>query len=114
MHPRRSSAAGSRFLTLVREWRGLEPSARAARIGKATGYRWLREAFAELRAAGVGVAEAQQQLGFTSPLVLDWECESPPAPAADTIWRSTKRSRTASGFGSMPGPASATPVVQRA
>ncbi len=73
MHLRRSSAAGSRFLALVREGRGLKPSARAAGIGKATGYRWLREAFVELRAAGVGVAEAQEQLGFASPLVLDWE-----------------------------------------
>lgn len=73
MHLRRSSAAGSRFLALVREGGGLKPSARAAGIGKATGYRWLREAFVELRADGVGVAEAQQQLGFASPLVLEWE-----------------------------------------
>jgi transposase-like protein len=73
MDLRRSSAAGSRFLTLVGEGRGLKPSARAAGVGRTTGYRWLREAFVELRAAGVGIAEAQRQLGFASPVVLEWE-----------------------------------------
>ena len=73
MYLRRSSAVGRRFLASIREGHGLKPSARAAGIGKETGYRWLREAFVELREAGVGVVEAQQQLGYSSPLVLEWE-----------------------------------------
>lgn len=73
MHLRRSSAVGRRFLASVRQGHGLKPSARAAGIGKETAYRWLREAFVELREAGVGVVEAQQQLGYSSPLVLEWE-----------------------------------------
>jgi len=55
------------------EGHGLKSSARAAGIGQETGYRWLREAFVELREAGVGVVDAQQQLGYSSPLVLEWE-----------------------------------------
>jgi len=73
MHLRRDSALGRRFLGSVREGHGLKPSARAAGIGKETAYRWLREAFVELRTDGVGVVEAQQQLGYPSPLVLEWE-----------------------------------------
>ena len=64
---------GRRFLDSVREGDGLKRSARTAGIGKETGYRWLREAFVELRDAGVGVIKAQQQLGYSSPLVLGWE-----------------------------------------
>lgn len=45
MHLRSSSAAGVRFLTSVKEGRGLKRSAREAGIGKETGYRWLREAY---------------------------------------------------------------------
>ena len=75
MHLRRDSALGRRFLASVREGNGLKPSARAAGIGKETGYRWLREAFVELRQAGVDMVGAQQQLGFVSPLVLEWEQE---------------------------------------
>lgn len=70
---RRSSAAGQRFLALVREGRGLKASARAAGIDKGIGYRWLREAFVELRDAGVSVVGAQHQLGYKSPLVAGWE-----------------------------------------
>ncbi|MGI3782525.1 MAG: hypothetical protein ACRYG2_17320, partial [Janthinobacterium lividum] len=73
MYLRRDSALGRRFLGLVREGNGLKPSARAAGVGKETAYRWLREAFVELRQAGVGVVETQQQLGYSSPLVLEWE-----------------------------------------
>lgn len=69
----RSSALGRRFLDSVREGNGLKPSARAAGVGKETGYRWLRETFVEVRQAGFGVVEAQQQLGYSSPLVLEWE-----------------------------------------
>jgi hypothetical protein len=64
---------------LVREGHGLKPSARAAGIGKETGYRWLREAFVELRKAGVSGVVAQQQLGYSSPLVLEWEQARPTA-----------------------------------
>jgi hypothetical protein len=49
MYLHRESAAGVRFLGAVQEGRGLKPSARAAGIGKETGYRWLREAFLALR-----------------------------------------------------------------
>ena len=73
MHLRRSSAVGQRFMASVREGQGLKPSARAAGVGKETAYRWLREAFVELRQAGVEVVEAQEQLGYSSPLVLEWE-----------------------------------------
>jgi hypothetical protein len=38
MHLSSSSAAGVRFLTTVREGRGLKKSAREAGIGKETGY----------------------------------------------------------------------------
>jgi hypothetical protein len=44
MHLRSDSAAGVRFLASMREGRGIKPSARAAGVGKETGYRWLREA----------------------------------------------------------------------
>lgn len=69
------SAAGVRFLASMREGRGLKPSARAAGVGKETGYRWLREAFVSRRELGVGVDEAQAQLGYRSPRVQDWECD---------------------------------------
>jgi len=73
MQLRRSFELGQRFLTSVREGQGLKPIARAAGIGKETGYRWLREAFVELRQAGIGCGPAQQQIGYSSPLVLQWE-----------------------------------------
>lgn len=49
MYLQRDSAAGVRFLTAVKDGRGIKPSARAAGIGKQTGYRWLRESFVALR-----------------------------------------------------------------
>jgi hypothetical protein len=52
MYLRSDSAAGVRFLAAVKEGRDLKPSARAAGIGKATGYRWLRESFVALRGQG--------------------------------------------------------------
>jgi transposase, IS30 family len=73
MYLRRDSAAGVRFLAAVKEGRGLKPSARAAGIGKETGYRWLRESFASLRERGVSVEAAQAELGFFSPLAREWE-----------------------------------------
>jgi len=57
MQLRRSSELGQRFLTSVREDQGLKPAARGAGIGKEMGYRWLREAFVELRQAGIGVIQ---------------------------------------------------------
>ncbi len=75
MYLRADSAAGVRFLSSVREGRGLKASARAAGVGKETGYRWLREAFLVLRSQGVGVDETQSQLGYRSPLVQGWECD---------------------------------------
>lgn len=73
MYLRSDSAAGVRFLVLVREGRGLKASARAAGIGKETGYRWLREAYCALRGQGLDPVKAQQQLGFVSTRAAAWE-----------------------------------------
>ena len=53
MHLQRDSAVGVRFLAAVKEGRGLKRSARAAGVGKETGYRWLRESFLLLHAFGI-------------------------------------------------------------
>ncbi|WP_249933074.1 IS30 family transposase [Blastococcus sp. CCUG 61487] len=97
MHARRDSAAGIRFLAAVREGRGLKPSARAAGIGKETGYRWLREAFGALRDEGLSVEQAAAELGYCSPLLVDWERQRPgprgrhhlavDAGVEDAFWR---------------------------
>jgi hypothetical protein len=63
MHLRSSSAAGVRFLTWVREGRGLNRSAREAGIGKETGYRWLREAYVAHRRGGKSIAETEAVMG---------------------------------------------------
>ena len=73
MYLRSDSAAGKRFLASMREGRGLTPSARAAGVGKQTGYRWLREAFVALREQGLAVTAAEAALGYSSPLVGSWE-----------------------------------------
>lgn len=73
MHLRSDSAAGIRFLASMRLGRGVKPSARAAGVGKETGFRWLRESFLALRDQGVSVAEAQAALGYFSPRVLIWD-----------------------------------------
>jgi IS30 family transposase len=57
----------------MREGRGLKPSARAAGVGKETGYRWLRESFVALRDDGLNVTEAQAALGYVSPLMAGWD-----------------------------------------
>jgi IS30 family transposase len=100
MHLRSDSAAGVRFLAGMRERRGLTPSARAAGVGKATGYRWLREAFLALREDGCSVEHAQAELGYYSALVLEWDRQRLTAPggrrhhlaidqsAEDAFWRS--------------------------
>jgi hypothetical protein len=66
-------AAGVRFLASIREGHGLKPSARAAGIGKETGYRWLREAFLTFRRQGLNSQAAQNELGFSSTHVTEWE-----------------------------------------
>jgi IS30 family transposase len=71
MYLRRDSLAGIRFLAAVRDGSGLKPSARAAGVGKETGYRWLRESFTELGQQGLSVTAPQLGLGFHSPLVLE-------------------------------------------
>jgi IS30 family transposase len=73
VHLRSDSAAGVRFLASVREGRGLKPSARAAGVGKETGYRWLREAFLALREQGFNASDAQAELGYCTPLAAVWE-----------------------------------------
>ncbi len=73
MYLQRDCPMGIRFLAAVKQGRGLKPSARAAGVGKETGYRWLRESFTALRQRGLSVAAAQAELGFHSPMVQDWE-----------------------------------------
>jgi len=73
MHLRRDCPSGIRFLAAVKQGHGLKPSSRAAGVGKETGYRWLRESFTALREQGLDVAAAQAELGFQSPMVLEWE-----------------------------------------
>lgn len=100
MYLRSDSAAGVRFLSAVQEGRGLKPSARAAGVGKATGYRWLREAFLALRDSGCSVEDAQAELGYFSALALVWDQQRLTAPGRrrhhlavdqateDEFWRS--------------------------
>ena len=80
MHLGLDSAAAVRFLASVREGRGLKPSARAAGVGKETGYRWLRESFLALREEGLSSAEAQARLGVVSVRVAVWDREHAERP----------------------------------
>ena len=80
MHLSSSSAAGVRFLTSVKEGRGLKRSAREAGIGKETGYRWLREGYVTHSRGGKSVAEAEAVLGFASGEVDRWEAEVAAGP----------------------------------
>lgn len=66
MYQQSDSAAGVRFLAAVREGRGVKPSARAAGVGKATGYGWLRESFLAFRESGCSIEDAQVKLGRCS------------------------------------------------
>ena len=75
MHLSSSSAAGVRFLTSVREGRGLNRSAREAGIGKETGYRWLREAYVAYRRGGKSIAETEAVMGLASAKSIAWEAE---------------------------------------
>ena len=77
MHLQRDSAVGVRFLAAVKEGRGLKRSARAAGVGKETGYRWLRESFLILSEQGLSVEAAQVELGYFSPLVARWDRSCP-------------------------------------
>jgi transposase, IS30 family len=88
MYLQSDSAAGVRFMAAMAEGRGVKPSARAAGVGKETGFRWLRERFLASRALGVSVADAQAELGYFSARVVEW-------PSLSAL-RETPR---ASGFG---------------
>lgn len=68
-----SSPQAVRFLALIREGRGLKPSARIAGIGKETGYRFLRERYLQLRRSGSDPAAAVTVVGVTSSRVASWE-----------------------------------------
>src|SRR5215207_7527241 len=80
MHLSSSSAAGVRFLTSVREGRGLSRSAREAGIGKETGYRWLREAYVAHRRGGKSIAETEAVMGLASAKSIAWETEAAAGP----------------------------------
>jgi transposase, IS30 family len=80
MHLSSSSAAGVRFLTSVREGRGLNRSAREAGIGKETGYRWLREAYVAHRRGGKSITETEAVMRFASAKSIAWEAEVTAAP----------------------------------
>jgi IS30 family transposase len=73
MYLQSDSAAGVRFMAAMAEGRGVKPSARAAGVGKETGFRWLRERFLASRALGVSVADAQAELGYFSARVVEWD-----------------------------------------
>lgn len=77
MHLQRDSAVGVRFLAAVTEGRGLTRSARAAGVGKETGYRWLRKSFLLLREQELSVEAAQVEPGYFSPLVARWDRRYP-------------------------------------
>ena len=70
-----TSAAGVRFLSSIKEGRGLKRSAREAGVDKEVGYRWLREGYLRHRRSGVAAAEAEALLGFFSVRVAVWEAE---------------------------------------
>jgi transposase, IS30 family len=80
MHFSSSSAAGVRFLSSVREGRGLNRSAREAGVGKETGYRWLREAYVAHRRGGKSIAETEAVLGLASAKSIAWEAEAAVGP----------------------------------
>jgi len=80
MHLSSSSAAGVRFLTSVREGRGLNRSAREAGIGKETGYRWLREAYVAHRRGGKSIAETDAVMGLASAKSIAWEARGGGGP----------------------------------
>lgn len=80
MHLSSSSAAGVRFLTSVREGRGLNRSAREVGIGKETGYRWLREAYVAHRRGGKSIAETEAVMGLASAKSIAWEAEVAAGP----------------------------------
>ncbi len=73
MHLHRDSPAGLRLFASLRAGRSLTKSARVAGVGKETARRWVREAFNELRVAGLGLLEAQVSLGFVSSLMPAWD-----------------------------------------
>jgi hypothetical protein len=106
MHLSSSSAAGVRFLTSVREGRGLNRSAREAGIGKETGYRWLCEAYVAHRRGGKSIAEREAVMRLASARSIAWEAEAGGpgrhhlGVTSDIgIWRSHRR-----GLGRSPRP----------
>jgi transposase len=70
-----TSAAGVRFLSSIKEGRGLKRSAREAGVHQEVGYRWLRESYLNYRRNGVPAADAEALLGFSSARSVVWEAE---------------------------------------
>ena len=104
MHLSSSSAAGVRFLTSVREGRGLNRSAREAGVGKETGYRWLREAYVAHRRGGKSIAETEAVMGLASAKSIAWEAEVAAGPVGITFASPSIR-RLGSGRSMTPAPA---------
>ncbi|RJT75422.1 IS30 family transposase [Arthrobacter cheniae] len=73
MHQQFTSPTGVRFLALMREGKGLKPSARAVGIDKGVGYRWLRDEYLRFRSEGLDHGQAQAQLGFASSKAEEWK-----------------------------------------
>lgn len=73
MYRSSTSAAGVRFLSSIKEGRGLKRSAREAGVDKEVGYRWLRECYLRHRRDGVPAAEVEALLSFSSVRVAAWE-----------------------------------------
>lgn len=70
-----TSAAGVRFLSSIKEGRGLKRSAREAGVHQEVGYRWLRERYLTYRRDGVPAADVDGLLGFSSARSVVWETE---------------------------------------
>jgi hypothetical protein len=111
MHLGSTSAAGVRFLTSVREGRGLKRSAREAGIGKETGYRWLREAYVAHRRGGKSIAETEAVMGLASAKSIAWEAEVAAASVGITFASPSMR-RLGSGRSMTPAAAPMPPPLR--
>ncbi len=68
-----SSPAAVRFLASIREGRSVKGSARAAGVGKESGYRFMKESYARLRDGGSSPEAAIAELGYRGSRAFQWE-----------------------------------------